>query len=884
MTFYNSSIEEVLKEVNVNIENGLSDSDVTERQESYGTNEIKFEKVPKWKKFLKQFEDLMVIILLFAAFVTGIMTFLGSHMFADTVVILGVVILNAILGYIQEEKADAAIEALKDMMLSKCLVLRNGELIQIYSTELVPGDIINLETGDKIPADVRFIQTSNLHVDESSLTGESNAVLKNTNVIDSEDIVPGDQLNIGFSGTNVVQGIGKAIVVEIGVNTEFGKIASMVANTKGNKTPLQKKMAEFIKTLIKAILLIGVVSFGYGVYLGFEASYSFLGAVSLVVAAIPEMLPALLTAILALAGTIMAKNKALVKTLPAAETLGAVSVICSDKTGTLTENKMTTVKAYVENEVYDITGTGYDVKGDFLLEGKKVDINNNIMKLMQIGFHCNNSNIKNDGTIQGSPTEAAIKVAAIKAGLFEDESHTLETIPFDSKWKYMATLTETGGKKYIFLKGAADVVVNMCTNTNVDNVINDFTNEALRVLAFAYKEVSMDHNDLDHSDLENMIFAGLQGIIDPPKQSAIHAVSECKKAGIKTVMITGDHPNTAKAIAGQLGIINDTVVTGSELTDMTDDKLQEIVKTVSVFARVAPEHKKRIAEAFQANNEVVAMTGDGVNDAPALKAADIGIAMGITGTEVAKEASDMILTDDNFATIVKAVEYGRHVWNSIRVAILYTLPTNAAQALLIIGAIVAAVFIPVFAARFVLEPVQILWINLVDSILYTMPLMMEVMRKDLLTFAPRSPEIKIIDKVFIRRIIFIGLSIFAPAFVSYYYFGSPAVVNGEIVNALLLTQAQTAAFWTIMFAHVGYLVSARSIDKSVFTMNPFSNLWIVGGIVLGVITHAIATYIPALAGVMKLSPFPNEWWPLVISSFFIPLVAIEIEKIVFKSK
>jgi len=884
MSWYRKSIQEVLEELGVDQDSGLSASEVQSRRARYGVNEIAFEKTPKWKKFLLQFNDPMVIILLVTAAITGTMSAFGAHMLPDTLVILGVVILNAILGYIQEQKADAAIEALKGMMVAKCLVIRDGEQIQIESTQLVPGDIITLETGDKIPADVRFLTVSNLHVDEASLTGESDAVLKNTLVIAEDDVVPGDRLNLGFSGTNVVQGTARAVVIEIGGKTEFGKIATMVASAEGNKTPLQKKMGEFIHTLIKAILIVGSAGFAYSIYLSFTPAYSFLGAVSLVVAAIPEMLPALLTAILALAGTIMARNRALVKTLPAAETLGAVSYICSDKTGTLTENKMTVVKAYAGGQVFDVTGTGYGVEGEFLRNGETAELTPELQRLMQIGFHCNDANIKNDGDIQGSPTEAAIKVAAIKAGLSEANAFAIETIPFDSKWKYMARLVEIDEKRFIFLKGAADVVVDMCPAHSEDGTIETFTRQALRVLAFAYKEVPTNHEDLQHEDLTDMVFAGLQGIIDPPKPSAIHAVGECKKAGIRTVMITGDHPLTAQAIAAQLGIPSERVMTGTDLNDTSFEALREAVKTVAVFARVAPEHKKDIADALKANGEVVAMTGDGVNDAPALKAADIGVAMGITGTEVAKEASDMILTDDNFAAIVKAVEHGRHVWDSIRRAILYTLPTNAAQSLLILGALVGAAWLGVFNARFVLEPVQILWINLVDSILYTMPLMMEKMRQDLLTVPPRDPKIRIIDKLFMRRVVLIGLAIFAPAFGIYYHYGSPAVVDGEIIDALLLTQAQTAAFWAIMWAHVGYLVSARSIDKSVFTMNPVGNLWILGGVALGVLTHAIATYIPAVAQVMRLAPFPTEWWPAVLSSFFLPLLIIEAEKAIFKTK
>jgi len=413
-------------------------------------------------------------------------------------------------------------------------------------------------------------------------------------------------------------------------------------------------------------------------------------------------------------------------------------------------------------------------------------------------------------------------------------------------------------------------------------VAKDFASQALRTLGFAFKEVEREHRDLLHDDLHEMTFGGLQGMIDPPKASAIEAVRKCQTAGIRTVMVTGDHPDTAQAVAGKLGIMAQGVVTGSELSDMDFETLREAVERVSVFARVAPEHKKDIAEALQANGHVVAMTGDGVNDAPALKQADIGVSMGIAGTEVAREASDMVLADDNFATIVNAVEEGRHAWTNLQKAILYTLPTNAAQALLIMGAILLAAFVPVFATRFVLEPVQILWINLLDSVLLTLPLMMEVKEKGLLSKPPRDPNIHIIDSLFIQRVVVMGIAIALPGFLVYHHFGASAVVNGVLVDELLLTQAQTAAFWAILLAHFGYVISARSIYGSVFALNPFGNKWLLGGIAASIAIRFIPTVIPSAAELFRTAEFPAEWWPMILICFFPSLFAIELDKLIRK--
>ena len=608
------------------------------------------------------------------------------------------------------------------------------------------------------------------------------------------------------------------------------------------------------------------------------------------------MLPALVTAVLARSSREMAKKNAIVSNLPAAETLGATSVICSDKTGTLTENKMTVTDVYPGGGSVQVTGTSYSLKGDFRKNGSIIEPNNlaPLFKLLEIGLYCNNAHLQDGDSDSGlgDPTELALKVSGAKAGLKESDGRRLQEIPFDSASKYMAILEEIDGKRYILVKGAPEVVLKMCASSMEENgdereldkdefleAAREFASRALRTIGFAFKEVSAGKDDLTQEDLTGLCFAGLQGMIDPPKQSAIDAVADCSSAGIRTIMITGDHPLTAKAVAEQLGIPAERVISGAELAQMDEVTLVEEVEKVSVFARVAPEHKKSIAAALQANGHVVAMTGDGVNDAPALKQADIGVAMGKEGTEVARQAADMVLADDNFATIVNAVEEGRHAWNNLKKAILYTLPTNAAQALLIMGAITMAAFVPVFSARFVLEPIQILWINLLDSLLLTLPLMMEPKEKGLLTQLPRDPGANIIDSLFIQRVVLLGLVIAVPGFLIYHHFGSPAVAGGKIVNELLLTQAQTAAFWAILMAHFGYVVSARHVYKSAFTFNPLSNLWLFGGILGSVGIRLIPTFVPETAIWFRTAEFPVEWWPFILLAFFPSFIAIEIHKL-----
>ncbi len=890
--WYNISAADALSKLETVID-GLKQDEAEKRLQQYGANEITVKKTPAWLRFLRQFKDSMSLILLATALLTAILTVFGAHLLPDTIVIIAVVGINACVGFYLEGKAEGAVDALKSMIVSETRVVRMGKRLNIPSLGLVPGDIVEMEGGDKIPADVRFLKVQNVQVDESSLTGESVPVTKQTDEVRGENLVPGDQKNMGFSGTYLTKGTALAVVVKTGDHTVFGEIAGLVKAAAIQATPLQRKLGRFIRTLIVVILSIGAVNFISGILLGYEIAYSLLGTISLVVAAIPEMLPALVTAVLARSSGAMANKNAIVSNLPAAETLGATSVICSDKTGTLTENRMTVTDVYTGGAKVQVTGSGYSLEGAFRKNGSSIEPNNlaPLVKLLEIGFHCNNAHLQDDSSVLGDPTELALKISGAKAGLEDSDGRRLQEIPFDSSTKYMAILEEIHGKHYILAKGAPEVILEMCSvsigesgeekaldkNEFLD-AARGFASGALRTLGFAFKEVSTAKDDLIPEDLTGLCFAGLQGMIDPPKQSAIDAVADCRSAGIRTIMVTGDHPLTAQAVAGQLGIPSERVISGAELAQMDEATLIEEVEKISVFARVAPEHKKSIAAALQANGHVVAMTGDGVNDAPALKQADIGIAMGKEGTEVARQAADMVLADDNFATIVTAVEEGRHAWNNLKKAILYTLPTNAAQALLIMGAIVMAAFVPVFNARFVLEPIQILWINLLDSLLLTLPLMMEPKEKGLLTRPPRDAEANIIDSLFIQRVVLLGLAIAVPGFLVYYHFGSPAVAGGKIVNELLLTQAQTAAFWAILLAHFGYVVSARHIYKSAFTFNPFSNKWLLAGILGSIGIRLIPTFIPETAIWFRTAEFPVEWWPIILLAFIPSFLVIEVHK------
>lgn len=901
--WYQLTTEQTFKKLGSS-EQGLSSAEAEDKLRQYGYNELAFKKPSVIMRFLRQFHNPLVYILMAAAVMTTVLTMGGEDMLADTIVIVGVVILNAVIGFFQEGKTEAALEALRKMIVVECTVLRDGEHTILPSRELVPGDVVVMEGGDKVPADLRLFYTKDANADEAALTGESMPVKKSIDAISRPNISPGDQTCIAFSGTFITRGTVRGVVVATAEHTEFGKIATLVKETKKVVTPLQRKIADFTKVLMISILTIGAINFALSYWFGFTMAYSFLASVSLVVAAIPEMLPMIVTGILALAAAAMVKRNALIRRLPAAETLGTATVICSDKTGTLTKNEMTVLKIYTGGTDYDVSGVGYEPEGDFLKGTELVNPASDgraLFETLRAGYLCNNATLNKDEDgryrIIGDPTEGALIVSATKGGITEDLPR-LDEIPFESENMYMATLHRGKDENYVYVKGSPERVIEMCQTQLTDKGTeplnnkellakeNQLAGEALRMIGMAYKKVPKEKTELTDDDLKALTFLGMQGMIDPPREEAIDAVSKCKTAGIRSVMITGDHVLTATAIARQLGIITegqDKALSGEELARMSDEELRAVVNDVSVYARVAPEHKLRIAQSLQQTGQIVAMTGDGVNDAPALKAADIGIAMGITGTEVSKEAASMILTDDNFASIVGAVEEGRHAWNNLEKAILYTLPTNGGQALLVIGALILAPFIPIFGIRFPLEPVMILWVNLFDSVFLTMPLMMEPKEKNLLEVPPRDPKAKLANWLLLQRVILIGLAIAIPGFLIYNYFGAAALsADGLLLDPLLLTQAQTAAFWAVLMVHFGFVMSARSIFDSAFSFNPFSNKWLLMGIMVSVLLRLLPTFIPAVADIFRTASFPIEWWLYILPCLLPGFVALEIDKIIRK--
>ncbi len=879
---------------------GLPGEVARARLEADGPNELAVSRPSSLKRLLRQFHNALVYILLLAILLTG-----GLGMWTDMWVIVAVVVLNVAIGFLQEGKAESALEALKKTLVEKCTILRDGEAVVVPARELVAGEVVQLSEGDRVPADLRILRASDLHVDESALTGESVPVRKDKAVVDRPDLPPGDQHGMAFSGTFVTRGNGLGLVVATAERSEIGKIAALMKQTREMLSPLQVKIADFTRTLILAILGVGVVNFLLGMGVGYDLPYNFLGSVSLIVAAIPEMLPMIVTGILALAATRMAKRNALIRRLPAAETLGCTTVICSDKTGTLTRNEMTVQRILCADGLFGVHGVGYDPVGSIFDPsdgaGRAVDPAAETPALhetLRVGMLCNNARLLKEGArhfIVGDPTEGALIVAAAKAGI-HDACRRIEEIPFNSESRYMATLHAGEADNFICVKGSPEQVLELCHDqltrqgrvpVERERLLEEaarLAGDALRLLAMAVRRVPRDHRLLTDDDLHGLTFLGIQGMIDPPRPEAIEAIRECRAAGIRPIMITGDHAVTAAAVARQLGIGvggDRPAIAGEELARMSDDELRDKVGRVSVFARVAPEHKLRIAQQLQQRGEIVAMTGDGVNDAPALKAANIGVAMGITGTEVSKEAADMVLTDDNFASVVGAVEEGRHGWKNLQKAILYTLPTNGGQAFLVIGAVLMASFIPIFQARLTLEPVMILWINLFDSVFLTMPLMMEAKERDLLRGPPRSSRERLANALLLGRVVVIGLAIAIPGFWIYHHFGAPAVADdGTVLDDLLLTQAQTAAFWAVLMVHFGFVMSARSIHRSAFTFSPFGNRWLLAGIAASVLLRLVPSCVPAVATAFRTANFPVEWWLWILPCLLPGFLALEAEKLV----
>lgn len=865
--WYTLSTKEVEEQMQTNIEFGLNEKQVEDKQNKFGLNKLEEKKKESIViKFIKQFNDFMIIILIIASIISAVVARLeGSNDYFDSIIIIAIVVFNAIMGLVQEAKAEKSLEALKKMTAPTCRVKRNGKISTIKSEQIVPGDIVLLEAGNYVPADCRLISSSNLKIEESSLTGETVPVLKEANSILKEKTALGDMVNMAFSTTIVVNGHGEAIVTDIGMNTKVGKIAKMIITNEAPKTPIQKKLEEVGKSLGIACLGICLLIFVIGLLKKIEPIEMFMTSVGLAVAAIPEGLPAIVTIMLSIGVTKMAKKNSIIRKLPAVETLGSSSVICSDKTGTLTQNKMQVTK------IANINGETNDKEY--------------IKWLMGMATMCTDVEIsKENGKMEltGEPTEKAIVSKALDEGQNKNELYNVmkrvKDIPFDSSRKMMTTIHKMPNGYRVITKGAPDVLLKRCNkvydNGNVttldysktkliENQNNKMADEALRVLAIAYLDIPNLPSKIDTETVEkNLIFIGLIGMIDPPREGVKEAVATCKKAGIKTVMITGDHIITAKAIAKDLGILrgSDLAVTGEELDKIPQSILQKNIMNYSVFARVTPEHKVRIVKAYQSTGAVVAMTGDGVNDAPALKNADIGIAMGKNGTDVAKNAADMVLTDDNFVTIVEAVKQGRNIFDNIKKAVHFLIATNIGEIVTIFLGLVLGLKSPLLA-------IQLLWINLVTDSLPAIALGLEKPEADIMDKKPRDSKKGIFADGLWQRIITEGTML-----------GILTLVAFSVGNYLYdIEVGRTMAFVCLGLLELVHSFNIKS-EETIFKVGLFENKYLLGAFILGALLQIVVVVIPSVAEVFKLVPLTQVQWMYTFGISILPLVIMEIQK------
>ena len=895
--WYNKTSEYITKKLETNIVLGLTEQDIQKRREKYGLNEIKEEKkTPLLIKFLEQFKDFMIIVLILAAIVSGVVGYAKGEGITDSIIIMIVVIVNAIIGVAQENKAEKSLEALKKMSAYSAKVVRDGKILVIPSSELVPGDIVLLETGDYVPADIRLIEAINLKAQEASLTGESVPSDKCEKVLTDTDVGIGDRNNMVFSSSLITYGRGKGIVVETGMNTEVGKIAGILNSTEKSDTPLQQKLNKLGKTLGIASIAICAVIFAIGMLQGKQALDMFMTAVSLAVAVIPEGLAAVSTIVLAIGVQRMVKKHAIVKKLPAVETLGSASVICSDKTGTLTKNQMTVKKLFFNGKIFNIE------------EINTNDSNPELERLVNISMLCNDSKVGSNNKLTGDPTETALIDMGFQLDFTPavfDQMPRVYEIPFDSERKLMTTVHKISDNSFVVsTKGGVDELLEKCDKyqangkmENIENFRNDIkianeklAQQALRVLAMAYKEMDHMPTDSEKEELEKKLtYIGMVGMIDPPRDEAKVAVEKCKHAGIKTVMITGDHKATAVAIAKELGILEDgqEAITGLELSKMTDSELIERVENIRVYARVAPEHKVRIVKAWQANGQVVAMTGDGVNDAPALKTADIGCAMGIVGTDVAKEAADVILTDDNFSTVVSAVEEGRRIYDNILKAIQFLLSSNVGEVVVLFLSIILA---PLLANKFgiainliePLLPIHILWINLVTDSLPALALAFDPANSDVMNRKPIDGKKGIFTKGMTWRIAYQGIMIgllSLAAFVIGISTKNVPEVNGLTPEQVRVEIGQTMAFIVLAFSELIHVFNVRNNKESLFKTGIGGNKKLIGAIGLSSLLMIVILAIPALREVFSIPILPAQNIIETIILIIAPVIIVEIFKV-----
>ncbi len=880
MKWYQIETEKIFEKLETS-STGITSEDAKERLKEHGPNRLPEGKgVGALAIIIHQFTSPLIYILMVAAVITA---FLGEYI--DTGVIAGILIINAIVGFIQEYKAESSVKALKNMVVAKARVIRDGKESEIASEDIVPGDVVFLASGAKVPADLRLIDVTELRVDESTLTGESVPVEKTVDLIQEEHLTPGDQTNMAFMGTAVVNGRARGIVVETGSRTVLGGIARDVQELSVTQSPLQQKIGGFARFIGLLVLGSAIVIVILGLFLGMTIGELFTVAVAAAVAAVPEGLPIVVTVTMAIGISRMARRNAIIRKLPAVETLGSTTIICSDKTGTLTKNEMTVKAVFDGHHGFEVTGSGYDPEGEILHDWEPTDLESlrGLHSVLRIGLLCNESRMireKDRIAVDGDPTEGALIVSAMKAGLDHEKERAdypqVGIIPFESERGFMATLHSYSNGAVIFLKGAPERVLEMCSQMPSGEAIDAvkimaaaerFAEDGLRVLAMAFKELAPHEvpEKFAHDSLgNNLVFAGLQGMIDPPRPEAMEAIQGCKGAGIRVAMITGDHAITASAIGRMVGLAESKVpaITGIQLEQMTDDELFQRVQDTSVYARVSPQHKLRIVQQYMKHGEIVAVTGDGVNDAPALKAAHIGAAMGKSGTDVAREAADMVVADDNFASIFHAVEEGRIVFDNIRKVTLFLIPTGFAAILSILVSMVLQIPIPYVAA-------QLLWINLVTNGLQDVALAFEPGERDIIRRRPRNPREGIMSRLMFQRSIIVGTLIAA---------GVVYIFHDALSDGAPVTHARTMAMTTMVFFQFFQAWNSRSETRSVFRINPMSNPFLFYSMIAAFLAQIAVIYIPALQWVFRTNALTLAEWAKIGLVALSVVAAVEIDK------